>query len=464
MSKLLNNLFIYETLGDQRQRYPIILTKAISVMAEFDKNAAEKLEKENISLRAAVEELSILNEISTAINSTMSLDQVIRLVVQKCIKHLGSEQGTITLLNKGAEENSFQTIVRQADKTHDFLPFHLDTQLTGWMIINQKPILSNDLENDDRFKTLTNEANPIRALLSVPLLSKGIIIGSLNVFNKRDDKVFTDEDKRLLSIIATQSAQVIENARLHEEEKVLAHIREEMKTAFKIQTGLLPKEIPVLNGYELAGKSIPAKDVGGDYFDFIKLDDGRIAACLGDVSGKGMPAALLMSNLQATFRGQDLANHPPRELMSRSNELLFRSTDPDKFATFFFGILDTEKHEFHYCNAGHNYPFHIKENNCSKRLELGGLLLGALEGSKYSDGIVKLEPGNLLLIFSDGISEARNPAEAELGEEILPDLILKHTHETAMEIIDHIMDAADRFAEGSSQMDDMTIVIIRRLE
>ena len=268
----------------------------------------------------------------------------------------------------------------------------------------------------------------------------------------------------MLSIIATQSAQVIENARLHEEEKVLVHIREEMKTAFKIQTGLLPKETPVLNGYELAGKSIPAKDVGGDYFDFIKLDDGRIAACLGDVSGKGMPAALLMSNLQATFRGQDLANHPPCEIMSRSNELLFRSTDPDKFATFFFGILDTEKHEFHYCNAGHNYPFLIKENDCSKRLELSGLLLGALEGSKYSDGIVKLEPGNLLLVFSDGISEARNPAEAEFGEEILPDLILKHTHETAMEIIDHIMDAADRFAEGSSQMDDMTIVIIKRLE
>lgn len=433
-------------------------------MVKFDKDGAERLEKENINLRAAVEELSILNEISTAINSTMSLDQVIRLVVQKCIKHLGSEQATITLLNKSTEENAFQTIVRQADKTHDFLPFHLDAQLTGWMIVNQKPILSNDLENDDRFKMLSNEENPIRTLLSVPLLSKGTIIGSLNVFNKRNDKGFTEEDKRLLSIIATQSAQVIENSRLYEEEKVLAHIREEMKTAFKIQTGLLPKEMPALHGYEIAGKSTPAKDVGGDYFDFIELDDGRIAACLGDVSGKGMPAALLMSNLQATFRGQDLANTPPCEIMSRSNDLLFRSTDPDKFATFFFGILNAEKHEFHYCNAGHNYPFLITKNDCGKRLELSGLLLGALEGSKYSDGLVKLGPGDLLLIFSDGISEARNSADIEFGEDILPELILEHVDETALEIIDHIMEAADRFSKGSSQMDDMTIVIIKRLE
>ena len=433
-------------------------------MVKFDKDDAKRLEKENTSLRAAVEELSILNEISTAINSTMSLDQVIRLVVQKCIKHLGSEQGTITLLNESTEKDAFQTIVRQADKTHGFLPFHLDTQLTGWMIVNQKPILSNDLENDDRFRLLSNEENPIRTLLSVPLLSKGMIIGSLNVFNKRNDIGFTEEDKRLLSIIATQSAQVIENSRLHEEEKALAHIREEMKTAFKIQTGLLPCEMPALKGYEVAGKSIPAKDVGGDYFDFIKLDDERIAACLGDVSGKGMPAALLMSNLQATFRGQDLANTPPCEIMSRSNDLLFRSTGPDKFATFFFGILDSEKHELHYCNAGHNYPFLVNKNDCGERLELSGLLLGALEDSKYSDGLVKLEPGSLLLIFSDGISEARNSAEEEFGEDILPGLILKHCNETAMEIIDRIMAAAKRFTEGSSQMDDMTIVIIKRLE
>ncbi|MBN2185227.1 MAG: SpoIIE family protein phosphatase [Candidatus Krumholzibacteriota bacterium] len=433
-------------------------------MVKFDKDDARRLEKENASLRAAVEELSILNEISTAINSTMSLDQVIGLVVQKCIKHLGSEQGTITLLKKSTEKNEFHTIVRQADKSRNFLPFHLDTQLTGWMIVNQKPILSNDLENDDRFKLLSNEENPIRTLLSVPLLSKGTIIGSLNVFNKRNDMGFTEADKRLLSIIATQSAQVIENSRLQEEEKALAHMREEMKTAFKIQTRLLPKKMPALKGYEVAGKSIPAKDVGGDYFDFIRVDDNRTAACLGDVSGKGMPAALLMSNLQATFRGQDLASTPPCEIMSRSNDLLFRSTEPDKFATFFFGILDTEKHKLNYCNAGHNYPFLIRKNGCSQRLELSGLLLGALEGSKYSDAAVNLEPGNLLLVFSDGISEARNSAEAEFGEDILPDLILKHIDETAMEIIDHIMDAAISFTEGSSQRDDMTLVIIKRLE
>ncbi|MBN2072286.1 MAG: SpoIIE family protein phosphatase [Candidatus Krumholzibacteriota bacterium] len=431
-------------------------------MVEFDRSTAEKLEKENFRLKAAVEELSILNEISTAINSTMSLDQIIRLVVQKCVKHLVSEQGTVTLLSKNTEENAFHTIERQADRTHDFLPFHLDTQITGWMIVNQKPILSNDLDNDDRFKILDNEKNPIKTLLSVPLLSKGRIIGSLNVFNKRHDLGFTEEDKRLLSIIASQSAQVIENARLYEEEKMLESIREEMKTAFKIQTGLLPKEPPSVPGYDLSGRSIPAKEVGGDYFDFISLCDGRIVACLGDVSGKGMPAALLMSNLQATFRGQDLANQSPCEIMSRSNDLLFRSTDPEKFATFFFGILDPANHKLHYCNAGHNHPFLVNRDNRTRRLELSGLLLGALEGSKYSNATVDIDPGDILLVFSDGISEARNPSENEFGEEILPDLILKHHERSATEIIDRIMKAVYEFADGSSQMDDMTIVAIKR--
>ncbi len=460
---MLISTLIFEINQVSVHGYQSIFAGGLLLMAKSDNDDSSRLEKENTSLRAAVEELSILNEISTAINSSMSLDEVISLVVQKCIKHLGSEQGTITLLDKNTGGDAFQTIVRQADRTHDFLPFHLDTQLTGWMVVHQKPILSNDLENDDRFRTPSKEDNPIKSLLSAPLLSKGVIIGSLNVFNKRGGKGFTEDDKRLLSIIASQSAQVIENSRLHEEEQALAHIREEMKAAFKIQTGLLPKEMPVLAGYEIAGKSVPAKDIGGDYFDFIRLDDGRLVACLGDVSGKGMPAALLMSNLQATFRGQDLANASPCEIMCRSNDLLYRSTAPDKFATFFFGILDAGKNEFRYCNAGHNYPILIGADQINKRLDQGGLLLGALEGSIYSDGLIEFKPGDLLLIFSDGISEARSPSEEEFGEDILPDLILKHIDENAIDIIDHIMDEACRFSESSARHDDMTMVVIKRL-
>ena len=144
-----------------------------------------KLEVENERLKNAVEELSIINDISTAINSTLSLEKIIELIVQKCIKHMKVEQGTVTLLESGGQNDQFKTIMRQADQSSGYMPFHLDTQLTGWMLKNQKPLIIDDLDSDDRFRTLESEENPIKTLLSVPLILKGRILGSLNVFNKR---------------------------------------------------------------------------------------------------------------------------------------------------------------------------------------------------------------------------------------------------------------------------------------
>ena len=421
------------------------------------------LKDENERLKAAIEELSILNDISTAINSTLSLEDIIELIVKKCIKHIGAEQGTVTLLDSREQEKPFQTMIRQVNSSNDFLPLHLDTQITGWILTNRKPLLINDMESNEQIRIPKTEENPVNSLLSVPLLLKGRVIGSLNLFNKNTPGGFTDADKRLLSIIATQSAQVIENTRLIEEEKSLIHLQEEMKMACKIQMGLLPKEKPEIDGYDIAGKSIPAKAVGGDYYDFIMAGNGRIMICLGDVSGKGMPAALLMSNLQATFRGQDLGGHQPCEIMRRSNRLLFRSTAPDKFATFFFGLLDNVEHKFHYCNAGHNNPIVTHRNGDHYFLDTGGLILGALDESKYTDTVISLEVGDTLLIFSDGISEARNPADEEYCEERIVKALIGNPHLDAAGIIDHIIDEVNTFADSRDQMDDMTIVALKRL-
>ncbi len=423
----------------------------------------DDLQEENTRLRAAVQELSILNDISTAISSTRSLEEVIELIVKKCIKHLEAEQGTVTLLDQQEQETPFKTMIRKADRSSNIMPYHFDTQLTGWMLLNRKPLLVNDLKNDDRFTESGSQDNPVKSLLSAPLILKGRVIGSLNVFNKRSDKGFSEADKRLLSIIASQSAQVIENARLYEEEQSLIHLREEMDMAYRIQTGLLPKEPPKIDGYDIAGKSIPARTVGGDYFDFIELDDGRVLVCLGDVSGKGMPAALLMSNLQATLRGQDLHSLCPSEIVERSNSLLFRSTAPDKFATFFLCSLDAENDELCYCNAGHNYPFMIRNNAEHARLATGGLVLGALEEYSFSQETLKLDRGDTILVFSDGISEANNENGEEFGEDILPALVREKAGAPSEELIDFIISSVERHAGKLPRMDDMTVVVIRKL-
>ncbi len=422
----------------------------------------DRLAKENTRLRSAVDELSILNDIATAVSSAFSLERTIELIVHKCIKHLKVEQATITLLDAKRMGTPFRTIVRGADTSSEILPYRLDAELTGWMLKHQKPLVANDLKTDDRFQATDRESCAVRSVLSVPLVLKGRMIGLLNLFNKRAGDDFTDADARLLGIIATQSAQVIEHARLFAEEQALKLMQEEMTLAYKIQMDLLPKEAPAFAGYDIAGVSIPAKTVGGDYFDFIDVSDHELALCLGDVSGKGMPAALLMANLQATLRGQVLVNPSPAECLKRSNALLFRSTDADKFATLFYGVLDRGTHRFAYANAGHNYPLLLKPAGEPARLDLGGLVLGCLEEFSYSEGVVELAPGDTLLVYSDGITESLDANDEEFGEARLASLLRAGGADPAARLIDRIVTAVRAHAGELSQMDDMTLLVIRR--
>ena len=194
-----------------------------------------------------------------------------------------------------------------------------------------------------------------------------------------------------------------------------------------------------LSGSDTAGISLPAQSVGGDYFDFIQMDDGRIALCLGDVSGKGLPASLLMANLQATLRGQTLVSHKPSECLLRSNTLLYESTTPEKFATLFYGILEIEDHSIHYSNAGHDWPFLVGVDNSIQRLQTGGIMLGLIPNTKFEEDKVSMRVGDLLVIQSDGISEAMNENQDQFGEARLESLIREHRNRTPQEIIDIIV-------------------------
>jgi sigma-B regulation protein RsbU (phosphoserine phosphatase) len=423
----------------------------------------EQLKTENFRLRVAVEELSVLNDIATAISSTLELDRVVGMIVQKCVKHLKGEQGAIWLLEEQDQEKPLVTVVRTQNSEIDGLPYRLDTQLTGWMIKNQKPLIVQDLETDDRFQITNDEGSYIRSLLAVPLQQKGKMIGVLTVFNKRGDEGFIDEDRRLLTIIGAQSAQVIESARLYQEEQELFKMMGEMNLAQKIQTNLLPAEPPKLEGYEAFGISISAKDVGGDYYDFIFKDTDKMIFCLGDVSGKGMPAALLMANLQATLRGQAMGCSSALDCMKKSNQLLYHSTDLEKYATLFYGVVYFNDHQLIFANAGHNNPFLVSQDGSVQRLETVGIPLGWLEDFDYTEEKVPLIPGDILVTFSDGISESMNSLEEEFEEESILDIIMQNLSASPKEITEKIVAAAQAHAGGAPQADDMTLVVIKRL-
>lgn len=422
----------------------------------------EQLKSENHRLRLAVEELSVLNEIATAISSTLDLDRVIELIVSKCMKHLKVEQGAIWLLGPEGGDEPWKTVVREVDSAAEGLPFRLDTQLMGWMIKNQMPLVVRDLETDDRFQITKNEKSFAKSLLAVPLHQKGKMIGVLTAFNKRNEDGFSDEDQRLLTIIGAQSSQVIEAARLYLEEQEFVKMQQEMNMARKIQTNLLPAESPVLKGYEAYGVSIPAKEVGGDYYDFISSDCDRLTFCLGDVSGKGMPAALLMANLQATLRGQTMGCKSALDCLQKSNNLLYHSTDLEKYATLFYGVLDLAAHKLTFANAGHNNPFLVSKDGSVQRLQTVGIPLGWLEDFAYSEETEPFKSGDVLVVFSDGISEAMNEQEVEFEEEPILDIIKANFDATPEEITNKIIEAVDLHAGTAPQADDMTLVVIKR--
>ncbi len=418
------------------------------------------LQKENQYLKHAVDELSFLNELSRAIGSMFNSEEIMQTIIKKSIRAIKAEQGVVILVvSEGDIE--MKTLVRSMVSYGSHKPYSLDQSLLGWMHLNKKPISINDPKNDTRFSGFQLDKS-IKSVACVPLLVKSELTGILSVFNKKGGMAFTDDDLRLLYIIASHSAQIVENARLYEEEQAHLKLKEETRLAREIQINLLPESNPAVGGYDIAGKSIPALSVGGDYYDFIPIDDDNIAVCLGDISGKGMPSALLMSNLQATVRGQTLISGSPKDCIDRSNRLLFRSTDTDKFATLFYGILNLGKNEFYYTNAGHNPPMLFKDKSNPMLLKEGGPILGFIDNIEYECNTISFETGDLCVIYSDGITEAINTSGNEFGEEKLKVLIKENWNLSSDEIIEKIFKAVKEHSRGVPQSDDITMVVLKR--
>ncbi|HDL18905.1 MAG TPA: serine/threonine-protein phosphatase, partial [Bacteroidetes bacterium] len=198
-------------------------------------------------------------------------------------------------------------------------------------------------------------------------------------------------------------------------------------------------------------------------FDFIGINEHCTAVCLGDVSGKGLPAAILMANLQAAIRSQALLNASARECTERSNRLLFHNTDMGKFVTFFYGVLNAAENKLCFSNAGHDNPFLFKNGGEILRLKTGGIVLGFIENVSFEQEDVSLESGDIMLVYSDGITEAMNPDEEEFGEERLVEIVMNSKESSAWGIIDRILEDVGTFTRNKPQMDDMTLVVVKKL-
>ena len=424
-------------------------------------NNEQNLRKELEKLQRAVKELSLLNDLARSIGASNKLEKIMQKIISHSLRAVQAEQCTITLVPQKSDD-PMKTLVRTIVSRVQQDPFHLNQVLLGWMLQNKKPLSIANPQQDERFSGVQWDQE-IHSLLCVPLLVKSKLIGILTAFNKIQAEKFTHEDLRLLGIIAAQSAQIIENARLYEEEKALLRMKEELNLARQIQTDLLPSQIPDVPGYDLAGISVPAESVGGDYFDFIPIDDHSLAVCLADVSGKGLPAALLMSNLQAIIRSQTFMPGTVAECLERSNKILYRNTAPNKFATVFFGILDVRTNRFCYANAGHDRPLVVSTGASVQELPTAGLPLGFLEEASYGENCFEFKPNDLLLIYTDGISEAMNKHEEEFSVDRIIQFLNQHHKNSAQAVIDGLIAQVNNHAAGFQQSDDMTLIVVKKL-
>lgn len=419
------------------------------------------LESENRRLSRAVRELSVLNDLARAISASRNSESIMKTIIARSLEAVDAEQGTITLVGRDAAAPT-NTLVRAMVSSSIAGAFHLTDALLGWMQLNKSPLVVDHPASDQRFLGVVWDER-IDTLLCVPLIVKGALTGILSVYNRRGGGKFDADDQRLLAILATQSAQIIEAARLYEEERTLARMRHQLALAAEIQQHLLPANLPALDGYDLAGTSIAAETVGGDYFDIIATPGERWTICLGDVSGKGIPASLLMSNVQAMIRLLARMNVAPCEAMRRANELLIDCTPTEKFVTFFLASLDPSTGRLDFCNAGHNPPQHLRASGERTHLASGGAVLGIIPSFPYTGNSIDVAPGDVVVIYSDGVTEAVDIEDDEFGEERLAAVVSEHATEGARAIQDAIIAAVRAHAGKQPQSDDITLVVLKRL-
>jgi sigma-B regulation protein RsbU (phosphoserine phosphatase) len=271
---------------------------------------------------------------------------------------------------------------------------------------------------------------------------------------------FSNDDIKFLDLLSLDACLAIENSRLFKEAVEKERLEKELEVAASIQKMILPKTIPQVEGFEIAGMNIPTKQVGGDYFDVIPLPGGKVALVIADATGKGVPAALLISTLQACLRAYLESNLRLEELMLRVNRVIFRNSTDNKFISFFIGILDPSSKKLEIVNAGHNPP--LIARNCNLiNLPNTGVLLGCFESAEFVRKDYLLESNDVLVMFTDGITEANNAKGETYGDERLEKMIIENCNMTAHKLKDAIYKDVKLFEGGAEQTDDITMLIVK---
>ncbi|MCB9357676.1 MAG: SpoIIE family protein phosphatase [Calditrichaeota bacterium] len=405
--------------------------------------------------------------------------QVLRSRLETAIEKSSSFGSFQAFLDRFAEQvqdslhvESVQPVLAGEDgngfrlRDRDLTPFMLQGNLLTLITRERRPVFVDELMASGRTAVSDEEHEWLsgnRVALVLPLMSQQRLTGFLALGYKTDREDYAPEELSILSTLAPQVAMAGENLRLLEENVEKRRLEEQMQMARRIQEGFLPRELPQTMGLDIATHNRFSLEVAGDYFDVMPLPDGQTIVAIADVSGKGAGAALLMANLQASLRTAVELGIPLTQTIAQVNNLIFRNTPPEQYITFVAVRFDPKNQELCFVNAGHNPPLLIRTNGTVEELPPTGLILGAIPNVPYENKHVQFMSGDMLVFFTDGVSEAMNAAEEEYGEGRIQELCVRLRHETPQAIVTEIERDVERFCGRVPMEDDSTMVIVKRL-
>jgi len=424
-----------------------------------------KQKNEVIEKLSTVDKLRMLLDITKTISRSLDLDEVLNLVMDTLGSLLPYDAASIYLIEFSPENKDpyiFKSkVIRGYKISFELIEprLKMGEGFMGTVAQSGKPIISHDVSKDERYFPAREQT---RSEMVAPIISNDKVIG---VFDLESDSLgaYSDDDLAVLQLLTSQVAIIIEKVRLHDQVVEKKRLQAQLEIARQVQTELLPASDPKIDNFDVSAYIFPAEEVSGDYYDWVKVFDDQIGIVVADAVGKGIPAALLMSFLRASLRSCVQIGYAPHIAFSKVSSLLYDSIEDNKFITAIYGILDYTNRTFVFSNAGHNPPLLIKPDGEYRYVEYGDVPLGMFDDTHYHQHFIRFEEDQVLVIYTDGITEAANPTGEEYGQERLAKRILDglQVRLPAKQLIDHVRKGVADFTERKFLDDDGTIFIIK---
>ena len=429
-----------------------------------NENLVKNLENYSERMRRMLSEMGTLHEITHALESTDSLDSLLNYIMKKSQAVMQAEAASLMLVVEGANELEFK--IALGPKATGVKPFRLPIGqgISGWVAKTGEAVLISDAYSDPRFDPSFDKRSGFitKSMLVVPMIHKSKTMGVMSILNRFDGLPFNENDKMLFTIFASQAALVIENARLLHSAIEKERLDKELQVAAEIQRLLIPQQIPQIPFLDISAAYIPCKEVGGDFYDIIQLDENRFIFVIADVPGKGIPGAMVVSNMQATLRGFLEYSSDLLSVVKRLNEAIIRQTTADRFITFFIGLYDHRQSILTYINAGHNPPLVIDEKGNIRELSIGGIFIGFTPWD-YQSETIPFTTGNTFVMYTDGLVESMNEQEEEFGLAALKKLITTFHQNGSENLKNEIIRQVKNHIGVNPMEDDFTLLISRRI-